>query len=770
MVTKTQVPEDSLSAENLNNLQAHVKNPNYNPNDPQSNRYIPNGQTITVPSATPDATQSINTAPEGIKAVFGDTWQPAEIFKSRGLLNKGIQGAVRIKDTSDVYTIGQGGEYVPDENAFEKLFGTRDQSNIVGEITPEQAKLLGINPENTEKLKATNAKNEDIANITRLAQAAGMSVEETQKILDAKYPVDTQSVYNELGIPDVVGKAFKQPDITTQQVYEKAYRDSSLGDVKNKMQTILDTINQRKKDLVTATNALNNNPWLSQASRTGRMRILNETANADINNLISEYNSLGDVYDKGVTEAENVAIRFSSDNSSSQRLYADQLNYLLNEAERKAGTVTAKNTAYNLRNIPDYLKAQADNLQGKGNLTLDQKVTLKEKGLTVDANGNVTSLQKNMSDLTPEQQKSLIDSGFTLVNGKVVSSNSVITDSSGNTLTTYTDGSGNINNITGWAANDQSKKNSMQDVANQIGKLTDENLDVTVKKFAPGITGDMIKKASAISGVSWEAILTQVVQEGTMKSDVFKKNNNFGGLTWNNQDWIKQFGGTKGSARPSKEGGNYIKFPTVQDGLNAMAYLQKIYNGRITGTATGSSSNDAALNFYVDMVKKDPTKISSVPASYKDKVATAITRSGEVTKTTAADDLKQRALQTAQSLLTKLYNSDWNWNPVGKSSIMGLAKIPGTASADFAADFNSLKSQLSLDAVSLLKGQGAVSDAERDLLNKAVSKLSLNQSDQEFHDTLKGIITTLSASNPDPLSLDVANSGSGNSDPAGIGI
>ena len=47
----------------------------------------------------------------------------------------------------------------------------------------------------------------------------------------------------------------------------------------------------------------------------------------------------------------------------------------------------------------------------------------------------------------------------------------------------------------------------------RIGKVTEENIDEKVKEFTPGLTANMIKEASSQSGVSWEAIMTMVVQE-----------------------------------------------------------------------------------------------------------------------------------------------------------------------------------------------------------------------------------------------------------------
>jgi len=54
-------------------------------------------------------------------------------------------------------------------------------------------------------------------------------------------------------------------------------------------------------------------------------------------------------------------------------------------------------------------------------------------------------------------------------------------------------------------------------------------------------------------------------------SNVAVKNNNFGGITWSPTYQANNPNVTKGSPRPAKEGGNYVKFATVKDGLMAQA-------------------------------------------------------------------------------------------------------------------------------------------------------------------------------------------------------
>lgn len=88
-----------------------------------------------------------------IQEVFGPEWQPSSTFTSE-LQEKGIYGAVRIKGTPEVYTLGPGGGYVG-EKKFQELFGTAEQAGIVGEVSAEEARRLGIRAPGTEPLFPT---------------------------------------------------------------------------------------------------------------------------------------------------------------------------------------------------------------------------------------------------------------------------------------------------------------------------------------------------------------------------------------------------------------------------------------------------------------------------------------------------------------------------------------------------------------------------------------------------------------------------------------
>lgn len=96
----------------------------------------PSPITAPTPSATPDPYASI-------KQVFGSSWTPAPIFEQKGLTKQGIYGAVRVEGMNDVYTIGTGGKKETAESYLKK-FGTAEQKGIVGVISADKAKLLGI--------------------------------------------------------------------------------------------------------------------------------------------------------------------------------------------------------------------------------------------------------------------------------------------------------------------------------------------------------------------------------------------------------------------------------------------------------------------------------------------------------------------------------------------------------------------------------------------------------------------------------------------------
>ncbi len=194
--------------------------------------------------------------------------------------------------------------------------------------------------------------------------------------------------------------------------------------------------------------------------------------------------------------------------------------------------------------------------------------------------------------------------------------------------------------------------------------------------------------------------------------------------------------------------------------LSQMAQ-QHQYDVQLKQTPTASESlatagkgpyvpgKNPTVDAWAQRIYDGNAKITDIPSTDKglrNAVTVALNSNGNQANgkpTTSA--LGVQALKTAKTLLDKV-NSGTGTSAIGTSRVFGGAAAgatPGTNASNLSNDFNTLKSQLSLDAVKYLKGQGAVSDAERALLSSAVTKLNLAQSDEEFKTTLQGIINTL---------------------------
>ncbi len=148
---------------------------------------------------------------------------------------------------------------------------------------------------------------------------------------------------------------------------------------------------------------------------------------------------------------------------------------------------------------------------------------------------------------------------------------------------------------------------SINSILKQMGQLTDENLQEYISGKSPNsrITAEDIKMASAATGVPWEPLVAILQKEGSFgTSNVSINNNNPGGITWSESYASSHPGVTKGTARPPAEGGNYVKFPTMGDGVKAVA--EQLSNRAISADEAqskkmeGLSDVDAIVQGIID--------------------------------------------------------------------------------------------------------------------------------------------------------------------------
>lgn len=193
--------------------------------------------------------------------------------------------------------------------------------------------------------------------------------------------------------------------------------------------------------------------------------------------------------------------------------------------------------------------------------------------------------------------------------------------------------------------------------------------------------------------------------------------------------------------------------PTFQSDLQDYnASIARLTGQQTSSVGTTSSyiqGSNPVVDSWAERIQNGSAKITDIPASQaslRNQVTVALQAMGNNTEgKPTTTELGKSALTTAQSLYDK-FNSGKGTSAVGKSGLLnslGYGLIPGTDRANFVTDFNALKSQLSLEGVKYLKGQGQVSDSERALLARAVTKLDLSQSEDEFKTTLESIIKKL---------------------------
>ena len=209
--------------------------------------------------------------------------------------------------------------------------------------------------------------------------------------------------------------------------------------------------------------------------------------------------------------------------------------------------------------------------------------------------------------------------------------------------------------------------------------------------------------------------------------------------------------GQRDSNKPIEVGG-YVYKPDGQGNWvnSGTKFTATTTTNGVVGTYVAGAN--PVVDSWANRIQNGSAKITDIPstkAELRNQVSVALDAMGNSPdgKPTTTE-LGKAALGTATTLMD-MFNKGKGTSMVGASRIFGGGiAFPGTDSADFGNNFDSLKSQLALEGIKYLKGQGAVSDAERALLAQAVTKLSLSQSEDEFKKTLQGIIDKLSGNTP----------------------
>jgi len=195
------------------------------------------------------------------------------------------------------------------------------------------------------------------------AARAGLSLDDYMKLVSTQTnptPVDRNAINKNLGIDTLEQQVFAPPSKTTEQLYTDAYNAAGLADLKAKIAGLDKTIADIKAKYTSKAGDINENPFLSEASRVGRLRNLDDRLQGEIGNLIDEQKQYVDLYNSGINEVNGLVSRQTADFSNSQQLNQSKLQYLLQKAEQQYADAQGKqSTTTDFSYLPAYLEAKA---------------------------------------------------------------------------------------------------------------------------------------------------------------------------------------------------------------------------------------------------------------------------------------------------------------------------------------------------------------------------------------------------------------------------
>ncbi len=383
-------------------------NPNYNPNDPTSMRYINNLAPTSLGSVASTIVQPFKQilatpAPLKTMAITPAPFTPTPTTKAPNMSyapapapapNMSVQVQ---KTTPDPVVASKPGTTTkvsipspnqPDQNvlAQQKALNAKGaglkEDGIMGPLTQAAMAKFGTPavPPPTIPTTATGAI--DYAALAKSAGAAGVSIDDYISLVKgqaAPGTADMTKIYDELGIPGLLDSVYKQPSKTTQAIYQDYYDQSGLGDVKKKIAELDTQLNTIRTGYTSAVKEHQDNPWLSSATRSARIAREKDLFGQQEANAIALRSSYLDQYNQGVGEIEKTVSRVSGDLEKDRSLNADKLNYLLSDAERRAGLAVTDATKTGLRYGGDFLNSKKSAADAKDTLAYNRSVSLSDR-------------------------------------------------------------------------------------------------------------------------------------------------------------------------------------------------------------------------------------------------------------------------------------------------------------------------------------------------------------------------------------------------------
>ena len=277
------------------------------------------------------------------------------------------------------------------------------------DIVPTADEFISLTPPQQEKSKTDF-----------LTQMGGMGLgpDSAMKFFDAVYGTKGKTeeelrteLYTKYGITDLENKFLTKPTQTFEDIYSKAFTDLGLSDLRTQIKDITDKVATAEKNRDEAIAKINENPWLPETSRLGRVRNVNDVANRELERLQNQLTLTNNLYERGRTEAEGVATRALTTFAQQREWTKEELDYYLRRAEAdieaKMEIEKAETEKEMWRYFPKYLKKYKK--QGK-----EQELLTPSEAKTLGVPYGTTREEAAKMGITPKKEEKVTTeiSGF----------------------------------------------------------------------------------------------------------------------------------------------------------------------------------------------------------------------------------------------------------------------------------------------------------------------------------------------------------------------
>jgi hypothetical protein len=238
--------------------------------------------------------------------------------------------------------------------------------------------------------------------------------------------------------------------------------------------------------------------------------------------------------------------------------------------------------------------------------------------------------------------------------------------------------SGNAYDMSTYAT-DPKHSQSVQRYLDEIGKFNNtSDIDNYIQSKYPNssITGNIVSNVSSKYGIGWEELVALAQHESLLgTSNVAKSNNNPGGITWN-ANFPEDM---KGTARPGSEGGYYVKFDSMEEGLASVAYELARRKVDISDAESGVFNTKD-----YDFVRQ------------------------KINNNTGAADAAKTVVRDFSEALNLMSSDLFQYQNVASASQRALFKnFPGTTVYEINSLIESAKSNIGIDKLLEIKASGA---------------------------------------------------------------